>query len=80
MGQNCCGYRLASLSSPAERMTENIRQKAGLNRTILDKGWGEIRHQLDYKCRWYGSSLESVNPAYTSQECSKCHHAEVRNR
>jgi putative transposase len=38
----------------------------------LDKGFGEIRRQLDYKCRWYGSTLVAVNPAYTSQRCSEC--------
>jgi putative transposase len=54
--------------------------KAGLNKAILDKGWGEIRRQLDYKCRWYGSKLVAVPPAYTSQECSKCHHTEEGNR
>ena len=54
--------------------------KAGLNKAILDKGWGEIRSQLEYKCRWYGSKVVAVPPAYTSQECSECHHTEAGNR
>ena len=56
--------------------------KAGLNKAILDKGWGEIRRQLEYKCRWYGSKLVAVPPAYTSQRCSApgCGHTEEGNR
>jgi len=46
--------------------------KSGLNRAILDAGWGEMRRQLDYKTKWYGSRLVLVNPAYTSQDCSSC--------
>ena len=46
--------------------------KAGLNRAILNVGWGEFKRQLGYKCRWYGSRLVLVNPAYSSQDCSTC--------
>ena len=58
----------------------NVKAKAGLNRVILDKGFGEIRRQLEYKCRWYGSELVAVNPAYTSQRCHQCGHTEAGNR
>lgn len=54
--------------------------KAGLNRVVLDKGFGEIRRQLDYKHVWYGSQLLAENPAYTSQKCSECGHTEADNR
>ena len=54
--------------------------KAGLNRVVLDKGFGEIRRQLDYKHVWYGSLLLAENPAYTSQKCSECGHTEADNR
>ena len=54
--------------------------KAGLNRAVLDKGFGEIRRQLDYKHVWYGSQLLAENPAYTSQKCSRCGHTEAGNR
>ena len=70
----------ASAKGTIEAPGRNVHQKAGLNRSILDKGWGEIRRQLEYKCRWYGSTLEAVNPAYTSQECSECHHIDAGNR
>ena len=72
----------ASAAGTIEAPGENVRQKAGLNRVILDKGWGEIRRQLDYKTRWYGSKLVVVPPAYTSQRCSApgCGHTEEGNR
>ena len=56
--------------------------KAGLNRVVLDKGFGEIRRQLEYKHVWYGSQLLVENAAYTSQQCSKpdCGHTEAGNR
>jgi putative transposase len=76
--------RVKGMTSGARGTVEapgrNVRQKAGLNRVILDKGWGEARRQLDYKCRWYGSRLVAVNPAHTSQECSACHHVDADNR
>ena len=70
----------ASAKGTPEAPGRNVKAKAGLNRVILDKGFGEIRRQLEYKCRWYGSELVAVNPAYTSQRCSVCGHTEAGNR
>jgi putative transposase len=50
----------------------NVRQKAGLNRAILDNAWGERRRQLEYKAPRYGSELRVVPAAGTSQTCSRC--------
>jgi putative transposase len=38
-----------SAKGDAETPGKNIRQKLGLNRSILDQSWGEFRRQLDYK-------------------------------
>ncbi len=70
----------ASAEGTLETPGKHVAQKAGLNRVILDKGFGEIRRQLGYKCRWYGSKLVAVNPAYTSQRCFVCGHTEAGNR
>jgi putative transposase len=51
-----------------------VRQKAGLNRSILDQGWSEFRRQLEYKQAWNGGWLDAVPPQYTSQECPCCAH------
>ena len=52
---------------------KNVRAKSGLNRSILDQGWGEFRRMLEYKTVWYGSELV-VAPAFypSSKTCSGC--------
>ena len=42
----------ASAKGTREEPGRNVTQKAGLNRTILDKSWGELRRQLAYKLAW----------------------------
>jgi putative transposase len=59
---------------------KNVRQKAGLNRGILDVIPGERRRQLKYKCPKYGSDLMAVPPAGTSQICPKCGMRDPANR
>src|SRR5699024_5523643 len=49
------------------------KAKSGLNRAILDVGFGEFRRQLDYKTSWHGSHLHVVDRyAATSKTCSGC--------
>ncbi|HGW8937215.1 TPA: RNA-guided endonuclease InsQ/TnpB family protein, partial [Escherichia coli] len=43
----------------------NVRAKSGLNRSILDQGWYEMRRQLEYKQLWRGGQVLAVPPAYT---------------
>jgi putative transposase len=50
----------------------NVRQKAGLNREILDNAPGERRRQLEYKAPLFGGDLILVPPQFTSQTCSAC--------
>lgn len=59
---------------------KNFSAKAGLNRAIREHCWGETRRQFVYKCSWYGSDLQVVPAAYTSQKCSKCGHVSSQNR
>lgn len=50
-----------------------VRQKAGLNRAILDVAPGELRRQLDYKTSWYGSRLAVLDRWWpSSKTCSAC--------
>lgn len=58
----------------------NVKQKSGLNRSILDQGWGEFRRQLDYKLAWRGGRLIVVAPHHTSQTCPECAHVVAENR
>ncbi|HAU3362110.1 TPA: IS200/IS605 family element transposase accessory protein TnpB [Salmonella enterica subsp. salamae] len=58
----------------------NVRAKSGLNRSILDQGWYEMRRQLEYKQIWRGGQVLAVSPAYTSQRCVCCGHTAKENR
>ena len=58
----------------------NARAKSGLNRSILDQGWYEMRRQLEYKQLWRGGQVLAVPPAYTSQRCACCGHTAKENR
>ena len=58
----------------------NVRQKSGLNRSILDQGWSEFRRQLEYKQVWRGGDVLAVPPQYTSQTCPACAHVSADNR
>ncbi len=75
---------VANMSRSAKGTKEypgrNVRAKSGLNRSILDQGWGEFGRQLEYKLLWLGGKLVKVPPAYTSQTCSKCDHVAKESR
>ena len=65
-----------TIKNPAKK----VKAKAGLNRSILDQGWSKFVNQLEYKSKWYGSDVVSVDPRYTSQRCSVCGHTHEDNR
>jgi putative transposase len=46
--------------------------KSGLNKSILDAGWGQFQQICANKAEWAGSRVLLVNPKYTSQMCSGC--------
>lgn len=58
----------------------NVTAKSGLNRAILDQGWGEFRRQLEYKCVWAGGELIAVPAPNTSRTCPDCGHISAANR
>jgi len=70
----------ASAAGTVDAPGKNVRQKAGLNRTILRNGWSMARSMLEYKAAWSGTMLVAVPPAYTSQECNVCGHTAAENR
>jgi len=70
----------ASAKGTVEQPGRNVRQKAGLSKSILDQGWGMLKQMLDYKLRWAGGMLLLVDPAYTSQTCAACGAVDAGNR
>ncbi|NBM73910.1 RNA-guided endonuclease InsQ/TnpB family protein, partial [Proteus sp. G4406] len=57
-----------------------VKAKSGLNRSILEQGWYEMRRQLEYKQLWRGGQVLAIPPAYTSQKCACCGHTAKENR
>ena len=65
-----------SAKGTADAPGTNVRAKAGLNRSILSTGWGQLRAMLEYKA---GETI-TVPPAYTSQTCRACGAVNAANR
>ena len=70
----------ASAAGTPTNPGRNVAAKAGLNRSMLAQGHADFRRMLTYKCERSSARLVVVNPAYTSQECSHCHHVAPENR
>ncbi|MFI7648208.1 RNA-guided endonuclease InsQ/TnpB family protein [Micromonospora sp. NPDC049460] len=70
----------ASAKGTTEQPGRNVRQKAGLNRAILTKGWGGLLLALEHAARYHGAQVVKVNPAYTSQTCNACTHVAWESR
>ncbi len=67
----------ASAKGTVDEPGTNVRQKAGLNKAILNTGWGALKYKLAYK----SARLVEVNPQYyTSQTCSRCGFTDKGNR
>lgn len=74
------GNMLKSAAGSPDAPGKNVRAKSRLNRAILDQGWFEFRHQLDYKLAWNGGWLVAVPPANTSRTCPTCKYMSAANR
>ncbi|WP_063721550.1 RNA-guided endonuclease InsQ/TnpB family protein [Nocardia vinacea] len=76
--------RVRNMTASARRtITEpgkNVRQKAGLNRSILDKGWYQFELALANAARYTGTQIVKVAAAYTSQTCSRCRTTDPESR
>lgn len=54
--------------------------KAGLNKSILDKGWHQLESFIKYKSYRAGKAWFKVPAFHTSQECAACSHTHPNNR
>jgi putative transposase len=59
---------------------KNVRQKSGLNRSILSQGWGTFLSLLESKLARRGGRLVRVDPRNTSRTCAACGHVSPENR
>ena len=69
-----------SAKGTADEPGKNVAQKTGLNRSILENGWGIAKAMLAYKTQFSGGRMEEIAAAYTSQQCAECGHSEKENR
>lgn len=58
----------------------NVRQKAGLNRVILNSGWHQLATILTYKMEERGGQVVTVPARFTSQTCAACGVVDARSR
>lgn len=52
--------------------TKNLMKNHHLAKSIANASWYLFRTMLEYKCKWYDKKLITVDPKYTSQNCSSC--------
>ena len=57
-----------SAKGTAEAPGKHVHAKAGLNRSMLGTGLGDLGRRIEHKAL----AVERCNPAYTSQTCSDC--------
>ena len=65
-----------SAKRTAGKLGKNVRQKAGLNRGILETGWSSFRRMLEYRA----ANVISVPPHDTSRTCNACGTVDERSR
>ena len=70
----------ASASGTVEQPGKKVRQKSGLNRSILDQGWFSFKTMLAYKLEERGGLLVLVPPKNTSRTCPNCGYISAKNR
>jgi putative transposase len=76
--------RIANMTRSARGTPEepgsNVAAKRGLNRSILDAGWGVFLAVLADKAESAGRVVVAAEPRNTSRTCSRCGHCARENR
>jgi IS605 OrfB family transposase len=75
------GIKIEDLSFDNQEPVMSFTQKQRDHHARLGKwAFSQLSDYMSYKARRYKVTLLKVNPAYTSQKCSKCGHTEKDNR
>ena len=69
-----------SAKGTVEAPGSNVRAKAGLNRRMLDAGFGLLRQMIVAKAEEAARTVVEVDARYSSQTCSRCGHVAAENR
>ena len=70
----------ASARGTAAEPGRNVAQKAGLNRSVLDKSWGGTMTRTGQKLAKRGGRVISVPAAFSSQTCPACLRVDAASR
>jgi putative transposase len=66
------GFQIDRLVEKRRRKIKGWRRREA-RRRIYEASWGELRRQLEYKTKWYGSTLVVTEPfEATDRECHAC--------
>lgn len=76
----CLRSMTRSAKGSIEQPGSSVRQKAGLNRAILDAGFGLLQRMIVAKAEEAGLAVVAVDPKCSSQECSQCGHVAKESR
>lgn len=69
-----------SAKGTKEEPGKNVKQKSGLNRSMLDLGLGIFYDIVRYKSLWQGKMFVQVPPQNTSNTCAICGYSDKNNR
>jgi putative transposase len=58
----------------------NVAAKAGLNRAMLDAGFGLLRRLIGEKAAYAARRVIEVDPKFSSQTCRHCRHVSAKSR
>ena len=72
----CEDLKVANMSKSAsgtlENKGRNVKAKSGLNKSILDQGWGMMVNMLEYKLKERGKYFVKVDKWYPSSQICHC--------
>lgn len=69
-----------SAKGTLENPGKNVKQKNGLNRSLVDSGLGMLTNMIEYKTLHQLGAFHRVPAHYTSQTCPECGHTDKDNR
>jgi putative transposase len=69
-----------SAKGTVEEPGRNVAAKRGLNRVVLDAGFGILARLIREKAAWAAREVISVEPRYSSQTCGRCSHVSAKSR
>jgi len=69
-----------SAKGTMEKPGRNVAAKSGLNRAVLDAGFGILRRLIGEKAEYAARRVITVDARYSSQTCARCLHVAAESR